>query len=235
VARPRPLRVRHSHASNWLDASQVLGYAPHTDCQQQAVRSESSTVTLIYRDQAGACLRAVAWSPDGRHIASASSTAVASSPAGLVHVWEAATGALVLNYRGHPYGATDVAWSPDGARLASAGGPDGTVQIWEAHSGQTLITYQDSKRVAAANAMQQHERAKRSLVGLPFTERGPESPWLQPGDEWPPHLDNPSDPVRYCQCTVALCIYGASPDAPAYGRRGHRLQARTSWVATCVA
>jgi WD40 repeat protein len=123
-------------------------------------------MTLIYRDQLGVRLRSVAWSPDGTRIASASSNGIASNPAGLVQVWEANTGTIVLNYRGHPFGAMDVAWSLDGARLASAGGPDGTAQVWDAQSGELLITYQDSQRVAAAAAMQQNETAKRARVGV---------------------------------------------------------------------
>lgn len=95
-------------------------------------------MALIYRDQAGTRLRAVAWSPDGTRIASASSNGVLPNPAGRVQVWEADTGNTVLSYQGHHYGAVDVVWSPDGQRLASAGGPDGTAQVWEAESGRLL-------------------------------------------------------------------------------------------------
>ncbi len=67
---------------------------------------------------------AVAWSPDGRRIASGSGYYDTT-----VQVWDAADGNHVLTYRGHS-GRT-VAWSPDGTRIAS-GSTDTTVQVWEA-------------------------------------------------------------------------------------------------------
>jgi eukaryotic-like serine/threonine-protein kinase len=65
---------------------------------------------------------AVAWSPDGRRIASGSYD---------VQVWDAATGGNIFTYRGHSYAVDAVAWSPDGKRIAS-GSFDHTVQVWKA-------------------------------------------------------------------------------------------------------
>jgi len=87
---------------------------------------------LIYRDHFY-FVNAVAWSPDGRKIASASADTN-------VQVWSAATGSNVLTYRGHTSTVNAVAWSPNGKLIASAS-DDRTVQIWDATTGETIFTY----------------------------------------------------------------------------------------------
>ena len=73
----------------------------------------------------------VAWSPDGKRLATA-------SWAQRVTVWDATTGKETFSLRGHRGRVNSVAWSPDGARLASAG-DDGTVKIWGALGKQDAL------------------------------------------------------------------------------------------------
>ena len=87
---------------------------------------------LIHRDHFY-FVTAVAWSPDGKKMASASADTN-------VQVWNAATGGNILTYRGHSSKVNAVAWSPDGRRIASAG-DDRTVQVWDAATGETILTY----------------------------------------------------------------------------------------------
>jgi eukaryotic-like serine/threonine-protein kinase len=88
---------------------------------------------LIYRDHFY-FVNAVAWSRDGKKIASASADTN-------VQVWNANTGSNILTYRGHSSKVNAVGWSSDGTRIASAS-DDGTVQIWDAITGETIFTYQ---------------------------------------------------------------------------------------------
>ncbi|EFH82766.1 serine/threonine-protein kinase [Ktedonobacter racemifer] len=66
---------------------------------------------------------AVAWSPDGKWIASGSADKT-------VQVWNTSDGSLAFTYQGHSNAVDAVAWSPDKKRIAS-GSADKTVQVWQ--------------------------------------------------------------------------------------------------------
>ena len=96
---------------------------------------------LIYREHFY-FVTAVAWSSDGKRVASASADTS-------VQVWSAASGYNILTYRGHSGKVNAVAWSPNGRLIASAS-DDRTVQIWDTATGETLFTYQGhSKEVSS--------------------------------------------------------------------------------------
>src|SRR5207302_280941 len=93
----------------------------------------------------------VAFSPDGKYLAAATGDRDEREGypgPGEVCVWDLARGNLVWNLRGHPGCVWSVVFSPDGKRLASAGGVPGRrpgegpgeVRFWDVQTGQELCT-----------------------------------------------------------------------------------------------
>ncbi|GAC1350789.1 MAG: hypothetical protein NVSMB27_36690 [Ktedonobacteraceae bacterium] len=78
---------------------------------------------------------AIAWSPNGKYIASGSLDHT-------VQVWAANPGDHVhpLIFRGHTAGVQAVAWSPESLRVVS-GSDDKTVQVWDAMTGEHVALY----------------------------------------------------------------------------------------------
>jgi serine/threonine protein kinase len=103
---------------------------------------------------------ALAWSPDGQQIASASADQT-------VQVWNPTSGKLLLTYHGHRLDVKTVAWSPNGNCIAS-GGIDHAIQVWNAATGEHLLQYRhagsisglswspDSKRIASMGSAPEH-------------------------------------------------------------------------------
>lgn len=73
---------------------------------------------------------AVACSPSGRNIASASDD-------GRIRIWDAENGTVKLILEGHTNRVKDVVYSPDGQRIASAS--DKTIHVWDVQTGRQII------------------------------------------------------------------------------------------------
>ncbi|GHO90457.1 hypothetical protein KSF_005050 [Reticulibacter mediterranei] len=111
-----------------------------------------TTHSISYRGHSDP-VRTVAWSPDGKLIASGSTD-------GTVHIWTATDGKRLFLFKGSEESSgrdvTAVAWSPDGTRIAfSLSGlstslarsyglkpSPSIVQVWNASDGRILFVYQ---------------------------------------------------------------------------------------------
>jgi WD40 repeat protein len=87
---------------------------------------------------------AVAWTPDGRAIATGCWDKNAQ-------IWDPATGEIQATLTGHTKPLTSIAWSPDGRRLAT-GARDNTAAIWDparAERSSELTGHRDHVRAVA--------------------------------------------------------------------------------------
>jgi GTPase SAR1 family protein len=80
----------------------------------------------------GGWINRIAWSPDGRTLASASND-------NSIRLWDFRTGKSRLLLAGHSNVVLCVAWSPDGRTLASGSG-DHSVRLWDPETGEELRT-----------------------------------------------------------------------------------------------
>ena len=97
----------------------------------RAILASQVRVTLSGHSQ---YVMRVAWSPDGKQLATASDDSTAK-------IWDAATGKELRTLVGDDSGAmgvSSVAWSPDGKRLATTSG-DGTAKVWDPGTGKELL------------------------------------------------------------------------------------------------
>ena len=109
---------------------------PSTDKTVKVWNAQTGQELLSFKGHTFS-VRSVAFSPDGKRLASASGNLPESDKPGEVKVWDAQTGQELLFFKGHTAEVYGVSFSPDGRRPASTS-HDQTVKLWDAATGQEM-------------------------------------------------------------------------------------------------
>ncbi|WP_019816397.1 WD40 repeat domain-containing protein [Saccharomonospora saliphila] len=134
LALPDPVRAKRLALRGWE--------ASHTTQARSALLSAPSLATPLSFDSGFATAYSADVGPDGTLIA-------VGGPDGRALVWDTGSGGpLDYALSGHTETVWDVAFSPDGTRLATASGEERGVRIWEVASGELVRTLPGAFRVA---------------------------------------------------------------------------------------
>ena len=127
----------------------VAGWEDNT---AKVIDAETGAVLLVLKGRprvanvvflgASSGVLGVAFSPDGTRIVTGGTTGVFGT--GEASVWDARTGAELLELRGHTGIVASVAFSPDGTRIIT-GSADGTAKVWDARTGTPRLELEGVK------------------------------------------------------------------------------------------
>lgn len=108
--------------------------------------AQAGELRCTYEGVCSSFVHAVAWSPDGTRIAHSTDL----EREGRVHIWDAHTGASLLEYYGHQqsYDMEKLVWSPDSTLLVSSASrlpSEGSTQLWRSADGTLVREYSSAE------------------------------------------------------------------------------------------
>jgi WD40 repeat protein len=155
LQRKQLVREIRSQDGAWATALSPDGKRVAVGAQQRpslVVLDVSSGEELLQLDSFDFALNAVAWSPDGHWIAATGDD--------YAKVWDATTGIIRTELRGHTAFPFGVDWSSDSARIAT-GARDGTVRVWG-------LTGNGARELQTLSAVGVHN----GVIGVAFSPDG---------------------------------------------------------------
>jgi WD40 repeat protein/tRNA A-37 threonylcarbamoyl transferase component Bud32 len=150
------------------------------------LRSTKTWQVVRTLEKHGGGVNALAFSPSGHELASASSDET-------VKIWDVRTGSVLHTLKGHTQFVVGVAYSPDGSRLVSAS-EDGSLRVWDPATGEFLAGFWGHR--AMVNCVAFHPDGKHVASGSDdytirlwdITEKTGPRTLHTPGRMWVTHL-----------------------------------------------